>query len=301
MKKSSFFAALISTVLFSHSAPGQTRLQVVAFYPKWCETSTGSAFYAIEPNDIDWRGINYVVHFWSGENVQSTTAPYLTLLTSSNDSIDAEYNGITNPRCGSSCWAAYQRQLIDSVHAVGGKVLLDIHQVNNSAFLSILPDSSKVETFTYNTVQYLTRKGYDGVCVNVEQWATGGDNTPAEYSRLTRRFQYWLNQMPAGKRIFSYAPSMYYYGDYQAVVDTAVTWGVLQGNFADAWDGTLNSNVNYFYQPLRTPNICPNAGKSSWAEYFPNWINSGHRASKLAPIISSGVESISALINSVEQ
>ena len=109
----------------------------------------------------------------------------------------------------------------------------------------------------------------------------------SQLSRLTRRFRYYLNQMPNGRGILSYAPSMYDYASYEAAYDTAVDFYAIQGNYADAWDASLNSNVNWFWQPLRKPNLCPNADTHAWAEFLPNWTNAGHSVSRLMPMIST--------------
>ena len=67
MKIRLILATTVFTLLFASAAFGQANLKVIAFYPKFCETTTGSPYYAIEPNDMNWRGTARVVHFTNGK------------------------------------------------------------------------------------------------------------------------------------------------------------------------------------------------------------------------------------------
>ena len=100
MKRGLLSAALTSTLLFAYSGPGQTRLQVVAFYPTWCEVPLGMQPFADRAKRYKLARHRLRRPLLGHENVQSTISPYFMLVTDPNDSITAEFNGTANPSCG---------------------------------------------------------------------------------------------------------------------------------------------------------------------------------------------------------
>jgi hypothetical protein len=224
---------ILILLLFSVSQAQEKKL--IAYYPIWF-ANTLSASYA-PPSGIDWGGVNYVVLFDDGDNFDSTTAPYWTILTSigqeGGDSAVYEYN-----------WTGtnWMNQLISVVGDSGGIVLADYHAVNPTQLKGIVNDSTKTDEMALETVRYLVRKGFGGVQINIESWAVSPP-PPAQISRLIRRLRAYMDSLlPTG--VIMLAPGWNNANVYEvAVVNANVDWVAVQTYDPFAWRPSLNANV----------------------------------------------------------
>lgn len=138
------------------------------------------------PDDVDYSALTHIIHFATGVD---STPPFLQTLVSSRDS--AEYET-------ANTWRNVQRELLDSAHRHGIKVMLSIANVNtyggNNAIMSyITSDSARCQIFADATLAYARRKGYDGVDFNWE-WPRSSDEPG--YTRMMRMFRRGLDQWP---------------------------------------------------------------------------------------------------------
>lgn len=281
-----FLLLSMSLVSLETAINAQSTPKVVAYYSEWMMRPYNSAQWCIPADSIDWTGINIVVLFSGSENVDYTTSPYWTYVTSANDSIDIEFQGISSPRSGPSSWRNELQILVNAVHAKGGKVVINVHQVNNTAFSHILPDSAMTQTMVNSIVSWCERKNLDGVEVDNENWQSGWSPSAAQLSRLTRIFRRRLNLMPRGNGILIYAPSYYDASQYDPAFDGQVDGYYLQSYYQDVWNGTVSSNSVWWSSPLYRGTDCPGSDAQAITSLGPlQWVSAGHSASKMGIIV----------------
>lgn len=253
----------------------QSKSWLTVYYPSWAMRPVGTSQYALPPWDIDWRGITHLVHFHVG--VDAKTPPYFKAVTSRNDSIDIEFNGIANP--GDGRWLRWQDSLITCAHRHKVKVVLSLDAVEPQNLNIVAADSGKAQLLVNSMVGYCERKGYDGVEIDWE----GKGIVREDVSRLMRIFRRRLDlRKPAGLLLVSpgsgqnrlYDPSL------DALIDQ---YNLQMYDYAYAWGGFLKrANVTWYISPLHRGDTPFGMEGQAYETRGPlQWIADGHSPSKI--------------------
>ncbi len=136
---------VVLALVLSSASITKSQNKLFVYYPTW-------AAYTMPPSDLKFpSGIKtYYMHFSAHV---STTAPYFSVVVPGNtDSSDLAYR---------------QRELIDTCHHAGQKVLLSITAQDNSLG-DVAGNVTQRKAFVSSVCSYLKRKGYDGVDLDWE-------------------------------------------------------------------------------------------------------------------------------------
>ena len=259
------------------AAPGGAtplpRKKVMAYYNQWLQQLSPS--WKV-PWQIDWSGIDYVVHFYDGDAV-FTSPPYLRVLKDSAfggthtlpDSILIQH-WFTD--CGLGCYPVnYQDSLIKYVHLAGGKVLFDLQDVIPNNLNVVMSDSTASQVLADGMMAYIQRKGYDGYEIDAESWSvpTPGDEE-AGYARFVRM----TNRIDPNVEVFI-SGSTGAWNDWNTL-DTSLVdgWVVQTYEFEFAWDSNNSWNANWYLSPLRSTGVPAQInGQSINTLGPPQWVN----------------------------
>jgi GH18 family chitinase len=284
-------------------------MQVVAYYPQWSEGNLGSTVLTCPPSGIDWSGISHVVHFFGKDNVDSTTSPYWTPISSTADAIDYVYNGISNPGGGSATWVNWQAQLINSAHAKGARVYLDIHAVNALELNAMATGSTaNIKVMADACVNYGNSAGYDGIQVDWEPFPYPIAPATAT-SQLFRIFRDSLCSSTGVCKYFMLSPATYAWEAACSITAFDLICPQLYG-FTPAWDEVQAANCSWYNSALKRGNSVsawPNTFEaSSWTEWgiaatkslLQKFIDNGYDKKQLypgTPTFSYNMKGVSAL------
>jgi GH18 family chitinase len=213
----------------------------------------------IRPANIDWNGITHVYHL--GEGVKTgfvTSGPsYWQLTNSPADSSlfftnDGNFQGIN-----------IVKELISTVHAKGGKVILSTGTPFGSNRKAFLIDTAILQTAVITIVNFAKRWGYDGIDVDWESL----DKTNTFISQLTRMLRTSLDRWnPAGILTLSFGHQdvEYYNPEIQNIVQQFNVFGYdLKQN---------NDNVTSFNSPLYAPPVSLSSSLNDWQDnWFGTW------------------------------
>jgi len=253
--------------------PPLPRKKVMAYYNQWLQQLSPS--WKV-PWQIDWSGIDYVVHFYDGDAV-FTNPPYLRVLKDSAfggthtlpDSILIQH-WFTD--CGLGCYPVnYQDSLIKYVHLAGGKVLFDLQDVVPDNLNVVMSDSTASQVLADGTIAYIKRKGYDGYEIDSESWSvpTPGDEE-AGYARFVRM----TNRIDPNMEVFISA-STGAWNDWN-LLDTSLVggWVIQTYELEFAWDSDNSWNANWYGSPLFSTGVPPQInGQSINTLGPPQWVN----------------------------
>lgn len=284
-RRSMFIAAIAAAswviALPEHAVAGGNKSGwVTVYYPHWAMGALGAGPLALPPWEIDWTGITHVVHFFNG-NV-STVPPYSTIVAGSNDSIDVEFCGITRPGGGPSTWIHWQDSLLTIAHRNGAKVLLTIQAVDPTNLNYVAADSARADTFATYIVGYMQRKGYDGLELDWEGWAS--PLAPAaDVNRLVRRLRAALDTMTPHGLLAVAAMTTYgslYWPSQDGMVDQ---YNLMCYDYAFAWNPEIRSNSSWYVAPLHRGTGLPTGfeGMSYDTRGPLQWIAAGHDPAKV--------------------
>lgn len=173
------------------------------YYNNWCmgtdaQWSTSAAYYMPTKTYGSYLGkATHIILFNTRDNmVDSGYAPYFSVTKAYSDagggvrdSLDYFYNGVANPSSGYASWVARGTafDLIDSAHAHGRKVLLEMQGVTaTNGANNIIGDSTKTEVFTTAVADFIYRHNFDGADLNVESGITFTAANVARFFRILR-------------------------------------------------------------------------------------------------------------------
>ena len=259
----------------------QQSFWATAYYPGWAEASISQGGMPIWTADL--VGITHLVRFvgWTSQK-----PPYVLPMVTTNDSIEFEFHGISNPLSGPSSWINWEDSLIRIAHRNNIKVVLS--SGNNKADLDFISaDSSRTETCAKTLINYLKRKGYDGLEVDWEPPSNLND-----CSRLLRRLRFYLDQMtPKGILMIAPGNGKNYATLFSASLCNAICDQIniqLYG-YAPVWWSrhTIppgpNANVTWYTSPLHRGRLIPLSDATAWDTWGPNqWASTyGFSKSKL--------------------
>jgi GH18 family chitinase len=241
-------------------------LKVVAYYPIW-------ACCDIPPQKIDWRAMTHLIWFSSEP---SYTFPYMRELVNSvsgqSDSAIIEtggsdltgtwlgwcYNSLSNNNTNGITHLSIAR---DSAYANNVKLILCAGGevgTNATIFNWIIADTTRQDVYINHTFEYLKRKGFQGIDLNIEYPISG-------QKALTERFMLkWrekLNTMnPPGWLSFT-APA--WYSDWVNRFSPAVANATLDGFLLMGY-GMGASNYSGFNAPLARPSVVTYPNYNAW-------------------------------------
>lgn len=260
----------------------QSKKWITVYFPTWAYGTLGQNAWSIPPWEFKWQGITHVVNFYGKGNVDSTISPYFIYITNPNDSIDFEFNGISNPGSGPSSWKHYQDSLITIAHRNGTKVLLSINAVDAAGLNFVAADSVRMDVFANAVVGYCERKHYDGVEVDWEGWIHP-IGPVSNISRLIRRFRSRLNSSGT-VRLLTFSPGSGHWTRYDPSLDPLIDHFFLQMyDFASAWGGPVGSNISFYVAPLHQGTVPPSSEIQGWDTRGPlQWQSYGHDISKIS-------------------
>jgi GH18 family chitinase len=277
--------------------------KLTVYYGNWCQRCLDANGYGLPPWEINWSGIDYVVH--AGNGTVQQVAPYCTFVVGNakgrQDSIDFTWGGLGT--CGQYQYD-WQDSLTTIAHRTGAKVLLAVNAVNPGEGLNyVMVDSFRTEIFATAYARYARRHHYDGLELNVEQWQTPIASVSA-LNRLTRILRGKLNEAYAPVRplLFSSA-SRDDWNIYYANQDSVFDMHNLQCyNYASVWNKFQRRSQTWFQTPLRTQPGFP-IEENGWflgvirslglkkqaltddivthKSVVQNWIDAGHPRSKI--------------------
>ncbi|MBI4548567.1 MAG: T9SS type A sorting domain-containing protein [Ignavibacteriae bacterium] len=224
----------------------------------------------MKPQDVDWKAITHLIHFTADPD--STTSPYFGPITNPEDSSGLEW-GVPNPNCGPPAGtSSWTQRLRDSCSANGVKFLLCIGGIygNGAANMrAIARNPNKVKPYVSSIIQYIKRKGYDGIDVDWE--FPQGTTDSAAFMGLMRMLRDSLNHyMPVGSRILTIAaPSWTTNGAYRfAELNTLLDQiNIMSYDFsggAYAWFNAGLSNNTPLYPGTATWWNWNNHGAKQW-------------------------------------
>jgi GH18 family chitinase len=275
------YAVLSTLLLLQGAAPAHAQQRkVVAYYPMWAQHAMTDR--TIPPWEVDWRGITHVVHFHNGPTVTADVFPYFLPVASAEDSIRIQH---WYTDCGTGCYPVnYQDSLILYAHRNGVKVLLDVQDVVPTTMNRIVEDSVKSQALVDASVAYARRKGYDGIEMDIESWATPPSPLWG-YERLIRMYRRALDRMtPRG--IFAISPSTAAWGHWNPNQNALVDMYLIQTyEFHYCWDINTSRHVNWHVSPLlRGASTPSNMNAHGWNSLGPpQWVAAGHEPSKIVP------------------
>lgn len=259
---------LIFIVGTQSSLMAQQPFWVTAYYPSWAETNTSQGGMPLWNASL--TGITHLVRFcgWTSQK-----APYVFPMVSANDSIEFEYHGISNSLSGPSSWTNWQDSCIVIAHRNNVKVVLSSD--NHKADLDFISaDSERTETCARILINYLKRKGYDGLEVDWEPPSNTND-----CSRLLRRLRLYLDQMTP-KGILMIAPGNG--KNYATLFDASLCNDIcdqiniqLYGYAPVWWSGQTSppgpsANVTWYTSPLYRGKLIPLSEAAAWDTWGPN-------------------------------
>jgi GH18 family chitinase len=250
--------------------------KLISYYPMWAERPGGPS-----PMEVDFGGIDFVVHFYNGTPVDPSTPPYFKPVI---NKVYGETGGKTDSiliqhwytDCGPGCFPVnYQDSLIHRVHQAGGKILLDIQEVDPTNLNQLVLDSSKSQLFVDAVTSYINRKGYDGVEIDVESWSTK-PGPRSGYDMFLRLFRRRL-----GQKTLAVSPSTGAWSDWNPF--SPVDYWIIQCyEFHFAWNSITQQNVNWHGSPLFSNGIPPGVnGQSVSTLGPPQWVESGFKPSSI--------------------
>jgi GH18 family chitinase/regulation of enolase protein 1 (concanavalin A-like superfamily) len=310
-------ALLVSLFILGYSllhgrSEAQTNPVFVAYYPSWCQNALGTTYtdkyMGLPPEDVNWDGINIVVHF--GGAYPTTTPPYTNItydpstgLANTQKGVEYEYgNDIWNPGSGSNCgydksppspcpnWRHWQADLISTAHAHGVKVLFDIEAIGlteHTNMYNLTQDANKTAVFANYTATYVNLRGYDGVQIDWE-FFTDFSKTPSgsQMATLTNAFRQALGP----NKLFIYAPVFTNWNSYPASMDSKVDYYVLQAyGYQPVWDDIQAANTSWYMSPLHKGTVQAGSEAQAWDSQGPlDWVSAGHDPSKIVPGVYSG-------------
>ncbi len=245
--------------------PASTSTWVVVYYPTWAQRPLGVSGYGLPPIEVDWTGVTHVVHFF-GDNSVVATSPYF------RPAFDTAFDNVA--RFGSGGGSIdYQKQLIDTVHSKGGKVVIDLQDITSGALMTITANQTQLDIFADAVATYANQRGYDGVELDWEFWATGSNPSSAQMSALIRTLKQKMNGYPNLKLIIAapgigqYEFSLYNTPEGKTMVDmyTLQMYAYSGINY----DGSKGGNVAWYMNPLYigdTRTIAPSFEGSAYNE-----------------------------------
>ena len=225
-------------------------------------------------------------------NVDSTTSPYFFFAGSGNGSKLEYEHGATDQ--GKDIAAQFR----DSVHANGGKVLIEVQAVNAYQLMGVCHDSTKTQTFCDSVANYVQYRNYDGVDINWETALSGGSTSvsQAQVSRLLRIMRASLTS-----KVGVSAPFVLTLGPTSstattwpvAAVNSYVSWVQLEVNAAgeSGYQGGCGYAPIWLTCPVYTgsnPGQYPSLDNTVAGGWGPlAWQAAGYTASKLGVLIGS--------------
>ena len=283
MRTWTFGFAVLCLAAMSVVALGQTKPWVVAYYPVWAQAPLAKG--SIPPWQIDYTGLTHIVHFHNGATVQTTTPPYFTPVTSTDDSLRTQF---WYTDAGAGIYPVnYQDSLIYYAHMNNVKVLFDIQSVDPTDLNIIASDSAKSAQLVIASVSYIQRKGYDGIEIDAESWAKPVEPTSG-YKRLLDMYRIALDQMnPHGLLVI--APTVSAWDQWPVSADSDVDMYCLQCyEYEFAWDQLRATNVAWYLSPLSSQGCPATTNGQSWETLGPiQWVNAGHDIHKILPGIAT--------------
>ena len=239
--------SLIRSLLFILLFPilMQAQFKNIVWYEQWCQAPFGQDGYTIQPHQIDWTGVNVIVHF-DNDNINTNASPYLAYINRGNAYADS-----VSLFRGGSHDLAYVDSLVACGHRAGAAVVLSLTAVDPAHLYAMYADSTRTETFVVATAKFLERHGYDGVDVNVESYEPNVTYMARFIRRLRLALNTWVTTPHSSltRPWFSITTpvSWLYDGSYYPLaLQDKVDMFCVQITTSNVWDGTCNNNVNYF-------------------------------------------------------
>jgi GH18 family chitinase len=255
---------------------------LTVYYPVWAMRGLGANAESVPPWDINWSGVTHVVHFHNGTTVDTSRPPYFKPVTDPQDSIDTQYQGISNPGAGPGSWINWQDTLIRIVHRSGAKIVFNIESVDARWLNTVVRDSTRTQQFVNSAVAYCERKGYDGLEVNVESWVT--PLGPAEhYKRLLRVLRRRLDTMKPRGLLLIAAQTHHERHWSPSQNDLVDQYNIMMYDYVHAHYSLFGRNASWFVAPLRDGRrpLGGFEGMSYESRGAAQWIAAGHAPGKI--------------------
>jgi hypothetical protein len=279
-----------------------------AYYDVWQMNPLGSTWWSEPPDRLHiTSGITHIIQFPNGNII--TTYPYFAPVGggSVNDSMDVAY-GTGRPTTPTP----YRDSLVAIAHRNNVRVLLCVNAVCATNLTAVLDanadgivngiDSAKCDTLTRSIALYLSRHGYDGVDINIEN-GCGITPSVSHTALLIRRMRAQLNLVNAGiggRMTMTLSPTSGAEGSYIPSVCNANVDQINPQTYDNqyAFSGCVGVNAGWYsgnvYKPsnaqLGADSSCFGAGNLAHSinDHGPGrWFNAGFNKSILGVGVST--------------
>lgn len=279
---------IIALALFFLSGKAQTQGKFVTGYYQ------DYGVCAMPPAQVDFSAMTHIIYFHT--DVSTTIAPYFLPVVSPAESIRIEWSN-SNQGCARTSGESYQHELIRLAHAAGVKVMLCIggiygsgdtrmEQIFNSG--NTVLDDQRMDVYSTSIVDYLIRKGFDGVDVDWEFPDNG-----IQFSKLIKLIKTKMNARMPGNVL-----SIAVYGDYSSKYNVADLNTYVDQVNCMTYDMWNNQGTVWIDSPLGKKVGSPAAWRTWRVNSALSWAKVGVQKSRLAngiPFYSWRFSNVTAL------
>ena len=222
--------------------------------------------------DIEWEGLTHIVHF----NIDPDPNPPYYVFTHSRS--------VFEEGCYDPCEGYYQRQLIDSAHAHGVKVLLCLGGVGGNypqVWGYLTSDSARLSVALDSMLAYAKRRGYNGVDVD---WETPQTHERNQFSLLLRSLRRKLDAWNPPGILAIAAPREYDPAfDTQVINQTVDQFNLMSYDCNGWWSSATGFHAPLYNPTSNWPNYPRESGALNMNDKVPTWINAGLLPEKIGP------------------
>ncbi|MGE5314923.1 MAG: glycosyl hydrolase family 18 protein [Acidobacteriota bacterium] len=276
------------------------------YYSTWSMMPLGTSELALPPWEIDWTGLTHVVLFDNGNVTKSP--PYWAYMfgpppkrpsDTESDSVSVEFNGVAFPGSGA---VHYMDSLVAIAHRRGVKVVITIQAVNPVNLNYVAADSLRTEVFVNTVASWAERKGFDGVELDWEGWAS-----PLPPASTVNRFVRMLYRRIHSMKTRSGAPGLIMISagsGHEDLYDPSQDFMVDQFNlqlydYSYAWYAKIGSNASWYLAPLHRGTVDPTFEGQAYDTRGPlQWVAAGHDAKRIGlgvPIFGTILRNVDGL------